>query len=164
MYQEDSRWRQIRGPQDPALKRLHDLWLTWRGTDNLPRTTYFDPQAVTELMPWIVLADIIPAAESSRSYDVETRFMGSAFSQYFSADHGQRMKVSTIGPPFAERWFAVTDVVLAEGDCCSFRGAPYLNNFPFAQFEMCVLPFTTDGTRLDSLLLAFAMSMVKPPA
>jgi len=162
MYQDDSRWRRIRGHQDPALKRLHDLWLTWRGTDKLPRTNRFDPQAVTDLMPWIVLADVLPDAAGTRDYDIETRFMGSAFSQYFSADHGQRMKVSMIGPPFSERWFAVSDIVLAESDCCSFTGAPYLNSFPFTQFEMCVLPFTTDGIRLDSLLLAFAMSMVKP--
>lgn len=164
MYQEDSRWRRIGGPQDPALKRLHDLWLTWRGADRLPRTSCFDPQTVTDLMPWIVLADVISATDAVRDYDIETRFMGSAFSQYFSADHGQRMRVSTIGQPFSERWFNVADVVLAEADCCSFRGAPYLNNFPFAQFEMCVLPFTTDGERLDSLLLAFAMSMAKREA
>lgn len=164
MPQDDSRWRRISGPIDPKLTGLRDLWQSWRGSDRLPNTGRFDTQSVTELMPWIVLADVLPVNGGARNYDVETRFMGSAFSQYFSADHGQRMKVSAIGAPFSERWFDVTDVVLAEADCCSFRGAPYLNNFPFAQFEMCVLPFTTDGTQLDSLLLAFAMSLAKHDA
>jgi hypothetical protein len=164
MRQDDSRWRRIRGLQDPALKRLHDLWLTWRGAESLACTTHFDPQSVTDLMPWIVLADIVPAVGDGRAYDVETRFVGSAFSQYFSADHGQRMKLSVIGAPFSERWFEVADIVLAEGDCCSFVGSPYLTNFPFTRFEMCVLPFTTDGKRLDSLLLAFAMSLVRREA
>ncbi len=113
-------------------------------------------------MPWMVLADIIPATSATRDYDIESRFVGSSFAQYFSADHNQRMKVSEIGVPFSERWFAVTDTVLAQRDCCSFRGTPYRNAFPFAKFEMCVLPFTMDGVTLDSLLLAFAMSMMRP--
>ncbi|MBI2255254.1 MAG: hypothetical protein HYU58_11590 [Proteobacteria bacterium] len=164
MQQEDSRWHRIDGPLDAKLKGLRDLWLIWRGTETLAPTSRFEPQSVTDLMPWIVLADVIPGTEGTRDYDIETRFIGSAFAQYFSADHGQRMKVSAIGAPFTERWFNVADAVLAQRDCCSFLGAPYLNNFPFTQFEMCVLPFTTDGARLDSLLFAFAMSLVKRDA
>jgi len=162
MIQEESRWQRIDGPVDSGLQELRDLWLGWRGAEKLPRTSCFDPQRVAALMPWMVLADVVPAPCEARHYDIESRFIGSSFSQYFSADHGQRMKVSEIGEPFSERWFAVADTVLREADCCCFRGSPYRNAFPFAKFEMCVLPFTTDGAALDSLLLAFAMSMVKP--
>jgi len=141
---------------------LCNLWADWRGVATLPPVKRFDPQAVADLMPWIVLLDIVPDAELAHGYDLESRFIGSAFSQYFSADHGQRVRFSVMGAPYADRWFEVVDLVLTEGGCCSFQGAPYKNNLSFARFEMCVLPFTTDDARLDSLLLAFAMSAARP--
>lgn len=161
MRPEEARWREMPAPLDLQLRRLQTLWSAWRDQAPLPPTSRFDPESVATLMPWIILVDILPQPNAFRIYDLRSRFMGSSFCQFFGVDDQQHLLVSEIGSPFAERWFDVVDAVLQTGACRSFEGSPFQTAYPFAHFEMCVLPFTAEGSRLDSLLAAFAMSMFR---
>lgn len=140
---------------------MQDNWRNWSTDRPIPLTTTFDPDHDAALLPWTMLADIEWQQNAFRAYDLRARFVGSAVSQYFAVDGQRTPLMSEIGQPFAERWFEVADRTLAARSCLCFSGAPYQTGFDFANLEMSVLPFTTDGVTIDSLLVAFAMSLFK---
>jgi hypothetical protein len=160
MTEQDNRWIEIAEPRDPRLVGLRGNWQLWQSDGAIPPTHRFDPQHDSELLPWTMLVDIEARPNPYRAFDLTSRFIGSSVAHYFGAEDRQRVSVSEIGDPFAERWFEVADRVVAARSCCCFQGAPYDTGYAFTHFEMLILPFTTDEVTIDSLLAAFAMSMV----
>lgn len=161
MRQENARWQETPEPRDCRLLRLRQSWQTMHAERAIPLTTSYDPQHVPELMPWTMLVDIQEMPNPYRPYDLRSRFIGSAVGQYFGVEGQQQLVMSEIGEPFAERWFDVVDRVLATRSGCSFSGAPYRTGFDFLYCELLVLPFSTEGTAIDSLLAAVALSISK---
>jgi hypothetical protein len=159
MRRDNSQWNETVEPRDSGLLRLRRRWQELRAGDAVPLTTRYDPQDVPDLLPWTMLVDVENAPNVYRPFDLRSRFIGSAVGQYFGVDGEQRVTMSEIGSPFAERWFNVIDRVLATQGCCCFDGAPYRTGFDFLHCELLVLPFSTDGAAIDSLLAAFAVSM-----
>ena len=160
MIEQGKRWIETSEPRDPRLVRLRGTWQMWQSDCDIPPTHRFDPQHDTELLPWTMLIDIAARPNPYRAFELRSRFIGSAVAHYFGTEDRQRVNVSDMGDPYAERWFEVADRVLAARSYRCFHGAPYDTGYAFTHFEMLVLPFTTDGTSIDSLLAAFAMSMV----
>lgn len=161
MHQENARWQETPEPHDRSLSRLRRRWQALHVEGAVPLTTSYDPQSVPELLPWTMLIDVENAANPYRHFDLRSRFIGSAVGQYFGVEGQQRLVMSEIGEPFAERWFDVVDRVLETRSGRSFSGAPYRTGFDFLHCELLVLPFSTDGTTIDSLLAAVALSMIK---
>ena len=160
MIEPDKSWTEIDLPRDPRLVRLCGTWQLWQSDCAIPPTHRFDPQHDAELLPWTMLVDIEARPNPYRAFDLRSRFIGSAVAHYFGTEDRQHVNVSELGDPYAERWFDVVDRVVAARSCRCFQGAPYETGYAFTHFEMLVLPFTTDGEKIDSLLAAFAMSMV----
>ncbi len=159
MHRDSSHWHETMAPRDAGLLRLRQRWQQLRSGDTVPLTTRYDPQDVPDLLPWTMLVDVENTPNTYRPFDLRSRFIGSAVGQYFGADGDQYITMSEVGSPFAERWFNVVDRVLATQGCCCFDGAPYRTGFDFMHCELLVLPFSTDGAAIDSLLAAFAVSM-----
>jgi len=164
MIEQDKRWIEATEPRDPRLVRLRGRWQLWQSDCAIPPTHRFDPQHDAELLPWTMLIDIEARPNPYRAFDLKSRFIGSSVAHYFGAEDSQRVHVSDLGDPFAERWFDVVDRVVAAQSWRCFHGAPYDTGYAFTHFEMLVLPFTTDEAKIDSLLAAFAMSMVRHAA
>jgi hypothetical protein len=159
MHRDSSHWYETMAPRDGGLLRLRQRWQQLCTGNTVPLTTRYDPQDVPDLLPWTMLVDVENAPNAYRPFDLRSRFIGSAVGQYFGADGDQHITMSEIGSPFAERWFSVVDRVLTTQGCCCFDGAPYRTGFDFMHCELLVLPFSTDGAAIDSLLAAFAVSM-----
>lgn len=125
----------------------------------MPPRQAFRPSDHADLFSWMVLADVEQQPNDYRPYDMQVLFIGSDIAQYFGADGSQRLRLSTVGAAFADRWFTAVDRILATRAPCSFLGTPYLTGFAWANFEMLLLPFADGGADIKSLLAAFSMSL-----
>lgn len=145
MSNDRSQWQPKRHIQSPHLHSLLTAWQAWAKEDGVPRRTRFDPFEFPPLLPLMVLAEIVDEPNPSRPYDVLYRYVGSDFSTFFDSGKVTRAKLSEIGAPFNERWFAISDAVLAVKAPCFFNGSPLGTAYSHVSLEMLALPFARDG-------------------
>ncbi|MBL8709342.1 MAG: PAS domain-containing protein [Rhodospirillaceae bacterium] len=158
MAADRTRWQPKPGVESPHLRTLLAAWRGWAREDGMPRRTRFDPFEFPPLLPLMVLAEIIDQPSPTRAYDVMYRYIGSEFSTFFDAGKVTRARLSEIGPPFDERWFAVADPVMAAASPCFFEGAPYGTAYEHVSLEMLALPLARPAGETGFILCAFARS------
>lgn len=159
--QQQMHWQETTRISTDALCALETAWRGWGDGGQLPARQRFDPMDFPELLPWMLLGEIVPLPAGQRSYDVMFRYLGSEFERYFKASSLNRAHLSTVGPPYTERWFAVYDAVMRRPQPHYFTGAPFGTGYEYLPLEMLVLPFAkTDaaasGSGIGFVLCAFA--------
>jgi len=156
--QQQVHWQAAHGLESVALKGLEAAWAGWGQSGCLPSRTLFDPMDFPDLLPWMVLGEVVPAtAKTARRYDVLLRYLGSEFERYFKAGSLTRLRISDVGAPYTERWFAVYDAVVTKQHPLYFRGAPFGTGYEYLPLEMLALPFAkTDAPEIGFVLFAFA--------
>src|SRR5262245_56270635 len=124
--QQQMHWHKAEQLKTAALHALENAWRGWSKRGLLPSRALFDPMDFPELLPWMLLGEITPAATTGpRPYDVMFRYLGSEFERYFKASKLSRAFLSGVGAPYTERWFAVYDAVTAKQVPHYFTGAPF---------------------------------------
>lgn len=150
-------WQPRAKIDDPALRALEAAWEGWLRPGGLPSRAMFDPMDFPQLLPWMVLAEIVDHTNTIRSYDVMFRYLGREFERYFNAANMARVHLSHVGPPYIERWFAVYDEALADPRPHYFAGAPFGTGYEYVPLEMLALPFAkVDSGDLGFVLCTFA--------
>lgn len=162
MADEKTRWRPKSGVESPHLRALLAAWQNWARADGMPRRTRFDPFEFPPLLPLMILAEIIDQPNPARGYDVMYRYIGSEFSTFFDAGKVTRARLSEIGPPFDERWFAVADSVISAAAPGFFEGAPYGTAYEHVSLEMLALPLARPAGATGFILCALARSYPEP--
>jgi len=124
----------------------------------LPLHESFVPQEVRSHLPWVVVADALPGYE-----DFRLRVVGSRVADYFLGDG--------TGKTIREA-FAGADEELREGFVWLFRHvcelrAPVRLTGPgsaskkmpyYPNFDVCYLPYSSDGVRADRVVNAFTFN------
>ncbi|WP_303977934.1 PAS domain-containing protein [Dongia mobilis] len=156
MAADKARWKKKEALDSPALLALEAAWRDWATADGLPKRACFDPVDFPLVLPWLILGEFIDQPNETRQYDVFFRYIGTEFAHYFQAQALTRMNLSEVGPPYAERWFAVADAARKAMAPCYFRGAPFGTGFEYISLEMLALPFAKEEGELGFVLFAFA--------
>lgn len=94
-------WQPRAKIDDPALRALEAAWEGWLRPGGLPSRAMFDPMDFPQLLPWMVLAEIVDHTNTIRSYDVMFRYLGREFERYFNAANMARVHLSHVGPPIS---------------------------------------------------------------
>jgi hypothetical protein len=156
MAHDPSRWQPRPEIDSPQLGALLTAWRKWAEEDRIPLRSRFDPFEFPPILPLMILGEITDQPNHARPYDVMFRYIGSQFSTFFDAGKVTRARLSEIGPPFDERWFAVADAVIAAAAPCYFQGAPLGTAYAHVSLEMLALPFARRGGEIGFVLNAFA--------
>ncbi|MBI2255253.1 MAG: hypothetical protein HYU58_11585 [Proteobacteria bacterium] len=156
--QQQVHWQAAQGAESTALRGLEAAWAGWGQGGRLPSRALFDPMDFPDLLPWMVLGEVVPpAAKTMRGYDILLRYLGSEFERYFKAGSLTRIHISDVGAPYTERWFAVYDAVIAKQRPLYFTGAPFGTGYEYLPLEMLALPLAKiDTPDIGFVLFAFA--------
>ena len=155
MQYEDPRWHSAAAVERPELLELLKKWQDWARVESIPLRPQFDPIDFPRLLPWMVLAEVLPEASG---FDARMRYIGSEFVHYFDSGNLTGKRLSDLDPIFARRWSEVGEKVVAARTPQFFHGAPFMVDKAFVQFEMLALPLSKAGQAVDFLILAMAMN------
>lgn len=161
MQADKSRWKKKADIESVPLRNLETAWRSWAPEGSMPSRDLFDPMHFPEVLPWMILAELVDKPNEARPYDMYFRYIGTEFARYFNAQSVTRMLLSEVGPPYIERWFAVADAVKKAKAPRYFKGAPFGTGYEYIALEMLALPFTrpeaTPGsTEVGFILCTFA--------
>jgi len=156
MQADKSRWKKKAGIESATLQNLETAWQGWTTEDGMPRRDRFDPMNFPDVLPWMILAELVDQPNEARPYDMYFRYIGTEFARYFNAQSVTRMLLSEVGPPYTERWFAVADAVKKANAPRYFKGAPFGTGYDYIALEMLALPFAKEAGKVDFILCSFA--------
>jgi hypothetical protein len=151
-------WNAAGTVESAALSALERAWHGWTTRDAaMPSRALFDPMDFPELLPWMLLGEIVERPNAARAYDVLFRYVGRELAIYFEAPGLTRMHLSELGAPYDERWFAVHDAPLRGKAPSYFRGAPLGTEYDYVPLEILTLPLgKVDLPQIGFVLCAFA--------
>lgn len=151
---EDPRWHSKAALERPELANLLGAWRRWAAAESIPLRPQFDPVDFPRLLPWMVLAEVL----SDAPFDACIRYLGSEIVHYFNSGNLTGKRLSELDPVFVKRWSEVGEKVVAARAPQFFRGAPFMVDKSFAQFEMLALPLSKTGQAVDFVILAMAVN------
>jgi hypothetical protein len=149
---------------DPVLSFFLDYWRKSvpSASQGIPLFSSFRPKEVRANLAWVVVVDVFPDME-----DFRYRVIGTCVAEYFARN--------STGLTLSEA-FCDWDAPSRDGVVSLFR-APCLHRLPFRysgpgfclpdtkkflpDFDSLYLPYSTDGTRIDRVVNAFAFDYRK---
>ena len=144
--------------RDPELRDLHDYWLTKHRDGRLPRRGDIDPLEVPRLLKSLALLEVVGDAE-----DFVFVLAGSRIEEA----HGRTLKGVTLGElrgtvessPSAEQYAAAVRFRVPQ-----YRHAD-LREYGKEHWacQHLILPLSSDGERVDCLLLGVVFSLAGAP-
>jgi hypothetical protein len=153
MLHEDPRWHTKAALERPELLDLLRQWQGWAQTEAIPLRPRFDPVDFPQLLPWIILEEVLTGGAS---FDAKFRYMGSEIVHHFKSAHLTGTRISDLEPIFARRWSDVGAKVAEARAPQFFSGAPFMVEKPFLKLEMLALPLSKKGAGVDFVVLAMA--------
>lgn len=161
--QSKTEWRARSVLACPGLYKLQAAWRGWAAAGTIPSRALFDPFEFPTLLPLMLLAEVIDVPNAARPYDMLYRYVGTDFSTFFDSGKVTRARLSDIGAPFDERWFAVSDAVLKAKEPCYFIGNPIGTAYAHVSLEMLALPLARPEGPSDEVgFVLSAFSRVYP--
>jgi hypothetical protein len=152
---DEARWNSKTELASPLLLQLLERWRDWAKTDSLPMRARFDPIDFPRLLPWVILAEILPEAPR---FDARLRYLGSEIVHFFQSENLTGTLVSDLPTPYDQRWSDVGERAMAARGPLFLEGKPYQVDLSFVPFEILVLPLSKTGGSVDFLILALAIS------
>lgn len=165
-HEDKARWRAKQALTSPGLLKLQSAWQEWARADGaIPRRSHFDPFKFPPLLPLMLMAEITDEPNRVRPYDVLYRYVGTEFSTFFDSGKVTRARLSEIGAPFDERWFEISDRVLAARAPCVFAGSPLGTDYAHVDMEMLALPLARAGDAKGEVgFVLSALTQIYPDA
>lgn len=159
-----TQWRAQPTLASPGLYKLQSAWHEWSLAGRIPSRASFDPFEFPTLLPLMLLSEVIDEPNAIRPYDMLYRYVGTDFSTFFDSGKVTRARLSNIGAPFDERWFAVSDAVLKAKGPCYFIGNPIGTVYAHVGLEMLALPLARPDGPADTVgFILCALSRVVYP-
>jgi len=137
----------IDAPRDPRLRALYDYWNGLRGERTVPLRADFDPTAIPQLLPFVLMYGASPEG----GYTI--RLVGEELVQ-FVGRNVTGSPAGTIMPPHsAEVIVKILDAVIRER-APKFRAgkAHWLAAKSHRNYEACFLPLSGDGRSVNIVL------------
>ena len=137
--------------QHPKLRFLHDYWLLkCREKGRLPARADIDPVEIFELLPHVVLWDVVDGGE-----DLRVRLAGS----HFEAVHERPMRGFRISTWVDRRkdaaaWARLQAIIAGRAPAFRHGHLPCPDR-PSIRYDRVMLPLADDGTGVDMVLSAY---------
>lgn len=135
-------------PRDPDLRRLHALWEAKRGDRRMPSRADLDPSEFRNLLPHVLLADLVPPPETYR-----IRLMGQAIVDFYGLNPTGRAPDLWLDPAAAERFKHLANLI-ADTKAPAFRAGNvfWIPSKYHKHFESCYLPLSADGVACNMVI------------
>jgi hypothetical protein len=142
----------------PRLRRLHSFWIEKRQADRLPGSVDFDPFTFTDLLPWIILHDVIDLG-GHRRYRI--RMEGTEVAKLFGTHRSGKWLDAVFPTKDAERIQRAYDTVVESRKPRTWRTHVTLPSGEVLHYTRLLMPLSSDGTTVDRL---FGMLEFERPA
>ncbi|WP_119419397.1 PAS domain-containing protein [Desertibaculum subflavum] len=147
-------------PRHAALHRLYAYWQAKRGGAFAPSRTAIDPAEIRDLLPFVVLADVVGTPPRFRIRLAGTHVV-EAYGEEVTGRYADELDFNGIGPE-----------VLAALQAVVRSGRPGLVRRDFVKqdgrplrYERLVLPLSSDGVTVDKLFGGAVLEqLTEPPA
>ncbi|MEQ9331206.1 PAS domain-containing protein [Thalassobaculum sp.] len=138
----------LRESRNPALRSLLEYWISIHPGDRLPARRHFDPLAVKQALPSLVLTDV-----ERDPYRFKVRLMGTAVVSAMGKDLTGRY-LDEAWPDAQDQPLIVDRIEVARSGQPSYRYGltPTKFRLDFAPIERIYLPLAVDGERVDMIL------------
>jgi hypothetical protein len=144
----------IDAPRDADLRALHDLWLSKRGTRQLPSRADFDPSEFKPLLPDFFVYDVEP---TDGSFTV--RLIGERLRDFIGRNIRGKRAGSAFQPEGTAALLRILDLTVKQRTPIFRTGRAYfLRDKNYKQFEACLLPVSADGVTVNMILGAVRVS------
>ena len=145
----------------PVLKRGMDYWQSKCSGDRLPARQDIDPGEIKDLLPHIILSDVLPSMRHDEPCDYRFRLMGTHVEEHMSSRRSG-LRLSEVLPRThdSELWHNLDRVV--ESRRPQFHAVPYIG--PHRDFKLgldVILPLSEDG-RSVSMLMSVVHFLTQP--
>ena len=138
----------------PRFRRLAEYLAAKAAGGRLPGRQHIDPAEITDLLPYLVLMDVIPQADGEPRYRI--RLMGGEVAAIQGSDAtGKFIEDVLTGSEGAEvvRRYAE---ILRSGQPQYRRGVIATSGREHVHYERVAFPLARDGRNVDMLLFVFA--------
>ena len=147
----------------PALEIIQgglSYWEQIRAGRRMPARADLDPMAISRLLPYVMLVDVLHGP-----LDFRFRLLGTAHDRIVAGDYrGRRFSELAHTAPGNPIWNQYADVVRTR---CPFSGEVLYcgpdDGLPH-RIEHCLMPFATDGDLVDMIFVVAAIPRPEPVA
>jgi len=133
----------------PRLRKLHNFWVERRQADRLPGRLEFDPFTFPDLLPWIILHDVIDLG-GRRRYRI--RVEGTEVAKMFGTHRSGKWLEEVFPPEDAERIHRAYDTVVETREPRTWRTHATLPSGAIVHYTRLLMPLASDGRNVDRLL------------
>lgn len=135
----------------PELQELHRIWHRLRGARSMPARRDFNPAAARQLLPHLMLIDVLPDASPERRFRV--RLYGTAQVDYQGADWTGYFLHEKTDRAAADRLCLVAEHIVASRQPWTSTGGLYwLPEKPYANFQTILLPLSDDDAIVNMII------------
>jgi len=133
----------------PRLRKLHSFWIERRQAGRLPGRLDFDPFTFPDLLPWIILHDVIDLG-GRRRYRI--RVEGTEVAKLFGTHRSGKWLDEVFPPGDAERICRAYDTVVETREPGTWRTHATLPSGDVVNYTRLLMPLASDGRTVDRLL------------
>jgi hypothetical protein len=138
----------------PRFRRLAEYLAEKAGRGKLPGRQHIDPAEITDLLPYLVLMDVIPQADGEPRYRI--RLMGGEVAAIQGSDATGKfiddVLTASEGAEVVRRYAEI----LRSGEPQYRRGVIASTGREHVHYERVAFPLARDGRNVDMLLFVFA--------
>lgn len=146
--------------ENNRFRRLADYLAAKAPLGKLPGRQHIDPLEFTDLLPWIMLIDVLPQTAGEPRYRI--RLMGTEVVAIQGADETGRFVEEVLTGADGAEVVRGCDEILRTRQPLHRRGMVATSGREHVHYERVAFPLAGDGEHVDMLILVFAN--VKKPA
>jgi len=140
--------------ENKRFRRLADYLAAKAPPGKLPGRQHIDPLEFTELLPWIMLIDVLPQTPGEPRYRI--RLMGTEVVAIQGADETGRFVEDVLTGPEGAEVVRQCDEILRTRQPHHRRGMVATTGREHVFYERIAFPLAGDGEHVDMLILIFA--------
>jgi hypothetical protein len=141
----------IGGEADIASAKLRELWRHWRGLHRdgkPPARADIDPAAITHLLPYLMLLDVVDGGK-----DFRYRLVGTHVARVHGTDNTGRTVSQAFPSPEAAYVIELYRRAVEARAAFGFRGEPLRRDERVLEYEIVHLPLIGADGRVDKILV-----------
>ena len=132
----------------PRLRKLYSFWIEKRKAGRLPGRADFDPFSFPDLLPWIILHDVISVDGRRR---IRIRVEGTEVTKLFGTHRSGKWLEEVFQADDAERIQQAYDTVVDTREPQTWRTHATLPSGDVQYYTRLLMPLASDGSTVDRL-------------
>lgn len=148
---------------DPQLRAFYDYWAGRAPAGRLPGRQHFDPIDIPQLLPHLVLLDVVPQPDDPGALRFRVRVAGGTLVELVGGNPTGRFLDEFVA---AERRAELNDayVHVARDRAAHYRESQlWTEGRDYIRVQRLALPLARDGETVDMIVVCYARVPVPPP-